>query len=271
MPEFVDYFVMAIALLTDFGESDYFAGAMKGVILSINPSASIIDITHSIARHDVQSAAFCLMACYRDYPSGTVFLSVVDPGVGSERREIAVSSELKFFVAPDNGLLTHVLMADPAAIVVELENPRYFGANVSSTFQGRDVFAPVSAHISKGIEFSDLGPPVRDPVLLEFEKYEQTNEQKVFGSVIHIDGFGNLVTNIPSVESERIKAIEIAGRKIDRHLKYYQEARPGELFFIAGSAGFIEICIYSESAADYLHSLVSDPLAVHLKTPCQTQ
>ncbi len=257
---------MAIALLTDFGDADYFAGAMKGVILSIDPDATIVDITHSIPRHDVARAAFCLGACYRDFPTGTVFVCVVDPGVGSERRGIAVSADGRQFVAPDNGILSSVLQADPAAVIVELENPKYLLKNISRTFHGRDVFAPVAAHLSQGADIGDLGPVLGNPVLLEFDESEQVSDKKISGSIIHIDGFGNLVTNISVAELGRIDALEIAGRKITRHVKCYSEAPPETLFFIAGSAGFIEICIFEKSAAEHLGSMVSDPLDAHLNT-----
>lgn len=257
---------MAIALLTDFGEADYFAGSVKGAVLSIDPEASLIDITHSIPRHDIQSAAFCLSACYRDFPAGTVFLCVVDPGVGSSRRGLAVSADGRFFVAPDNGLLTFVMEADPLAIAVELENQEYFAPMIGATFHGRDIFAPAAAHISKGVEISAFGGRAGNVVLLQIDKVFRVSGEKLRGSIIHIDGFGNLVTNIPATEADRILFIEIAGRKIDRHALYYEEASPEELFFIAGSAGYIEVCIFGGSAAGQLHSLVADPLEAHLKT-----
>lgn len=256
---------MAIALITDFGETDYFAGAVKGSILSINPEANIVDITHSVPRHDVSAAAFCLAACYRDFPLETVFLCVVDPGVGSKRRGIAVFADGRYFVAPDNGLLTHVLNDYPDAIVVELESSAYLADKISKTFHGRDVFGPVAAHISKGIAIGLLGPPLGNPVVLELVPATDIGLERIAGSVIHIDQFGNIVTNIPASKTELIYSIEIAGRKIAFNASSYAEAPVNTLFFIAGSAGFIEISKNEESAADYLHSLRGDKLEAHLK------
>ena len=142
--------------MTDFGNRDYYVGAMKGVILSINPDARIIDITHDIEPQNITSAAFVLSACYRDFPPATIFVCVVDPGVGSERRAIVVESNDHIFVGPDNGLFSFVL--NPNARVIAIKNDRFFRKPVSSTFHGRDIFAPVAAHLSLGIDLHELGP-----------------------------------------------------------------------------------------------------------------
>lgn len=159
---------MAIALITDFGIADYFVAAMKGSILSIHPSVSIIDITHEIPNHDIRAAAYTLAACCLDFPAGTVFTVVVDPGVGTDRRAIAVAAGGYYFVAPDNGVLSWALENMPDASAVELTNKLYFGPRRSTTFHGRDIFAPVSAHFALGVPLDEFGPAVTDLVRLDF-------------------------------------------------------------------------------------------------------
>ena len=238
---------MPIALLTDFGTSDYYVGAVKGVILSINPTANVIDITHEIEPQDVASAAFILRACYQDFPVGTVFLCVVDPGVGSDRRAIIVETDRYYFVGPDNGLFSFVL-SETAAVHV-IENRRYFRPLVSSTFHGRDIFAPVAAHLSKGVEFQEFGPRIDDAIVLADSEPRQIDEKTIEGRVIHIDRFGNLVTNIPDSIAERFSKIEIAGTSITELRRTYADSRSDQAFAVVGSAGLIEISVNRGSAA----------------------
>lgn len=242
---------MPIALLTDFGTSDYYVGAMKGVILSIDSDAVIVDITHEIAPQDIASAGFILRACYKDFPVGTTFLCVVDPGVGSKRRAIVVQTNRYFFVGPDNGLFSFFL--DENAAVHMIENEAYFRPPVSSTFHGRDIFAPIAAHLSKGVEPTEFGSRVDDAVVLANSQPRQLDENTIEGRVIHIDRFGNLVTNIPSLVADRFSEIDIAGTSISELRQTYAEARRGEPFAIVGSAGFIEISVKNGSAAETLN------------------
>jgi S-adenosylmethionine hydrolase len=237
-----------IALLTDFGTRDYYVGAMKGVILSIAPSAVIIDITHDVPPQDIREAAYTLRSCYSDFPAGTVFVAVVDPGVGSGRRGLAVESEGYYFVGPDNGLLSFVL---DDARVFELKNEWYFRRPVSNTFHGRDVFAPVAARLSVGVQVEEFGPPVSDPVRL-VEGKPQVSEQGIDGEVLHIDCFGNIVTNIKAADLLAVYTIEINGKLIENHRKFFAEAESSEVFSIMGSAGFLEISIRDGSAAEML-------------------
>lgn len=239
---------MAIALITDFGTADYFVAAMKGTILSIHPSVSIIDITHEIPNHNIREAAFTLAACYADFPAGTVFTVVVDPGVGSGRRSIAVGAGGYYFVAPDNGVLSRALAKTPTPFAVELKNERYFGPRRSTTFHGRDIFAPVSAHIALGVPLDELGPPVTDLVRSTVREPRRENGVLV-GEIIHIDYFGNLITNLTTVDLTNTISVEINGHSVSRRLTAYAEASVGEIFLIEGSAGFIEISSREASAA----------------------
>lgn len=239
---------MAIALITDFGTADYFVAAMKGTILSIHPSVSIIDITHEIPNHNIREAAFTLAACCADFPAGTVFTVVVDPGVGSGRRSIAVEAGGYYFVAPDNGVLSRALAKTPTPFAVELKNERYFGPRRSTTFHGRDIFAPVSAHIALGVPLDELGPPVTDLVRSTVREPRRENGVLV-GEIIHIDHFGNLITNLTTVDLTNTISVEINGHSVSRRLTAYAEASVGEIFLIEGSAGFIEISSREASAA----------------------
>src|SRR5438093_439265 len=192
-----------IALLTDFGSRDHYAGTMKGVALGICPDAVLVDISHEVPPHDVIAGALELAACYRYFPSGTIFLVVVDPGVGSARRGLAIEAGDYRFVAPDNGVTTVVLDETPAKRVVELTERRYARPTVSRTFEGRDRFAPAAAWLAKGIELTALGRPIGEVQRLELPVVEVRTET-VRGSVVRVDRFGNLVTNIDRKTVERL-------------------------------------------------------------------
>jgi S-adenosylmethionine hydrolase len=246
-----------IALLTDFGTADYFVGAMKGAILSINPNAKIVDITHEIPPQDVRSAAFTLRACYKDFPEKTIFVAVVDPGVGSTRKAILVESENYYFIAPDNGLLSFVIddsaLANARASVIELTNKKYFAEKVSSTFHGRDIFAPVAAHLSNGVEPNEFGTRIEDFIRFETAAPRRISDEKIEAEIIHIDRFGNLITNLTPEDLPDKFSIEINGKTIDKLQNFYAQAAKDELFMIAGSAGFLEIAASQNSAAKILN------------------
>src|SRR2546422_2728542 len=184
-----------IALLTDFGTRDHYAGAMKGVILGICPDATLVDLSHDIPPHDVMTASLELAAGYKYFPAGTIFLVVVDPGVGSARRGIAAEAGEYRFVAPDNGVLTAVFNELPPKRTVELTERRYARPTVSRTFEGRDRFAPAAAWIAKGVELSALGRPAGSIQRLSLPQPTATSEQ-LTGEVLRVDRFGNLITNI---------------------------------------------------------------------------
>lgn len=235
----------AITLLTDFGTADYFVGAMKGVILSINPEAVIVDITHEIPAQDVAAGAFTLLAAFETYPAGTTHVAVVDPGVGSERRPIVVSAREHLFVGPDNGIFTYIYEHAPWYRVIHVTNKHYFREHVSTTFHGRDIFAPVAAVLSRRIDLSTLGPEISDPVRLSISRQPQ---------IIHIDRFGNLITNITRDQFKEGTRLSVNGKVISAFRNFFGE-NVGEIdepFAIWGSAGFLEIALNGRSAAQVL-------------------
>ena len=189
-----------ITLTTDFGDADYYVPAMKGVILSINPAAEIVDLTHHIPPHDIYAAAFTLKCCYSDFPRDTIHLVVVDPGVGSNRRPIMVMTDNYKFVGPDNGVFSYIYQAEPVNRIVGFTTEHYFRQPVSNTFHGRDVFAPCAAYVSKLVEWRMMGEEVSEPVRFNIPSPAVLGDGRIRGSVIHIDRFGNITTNISAVE-----------------------------------------------------------------------
>jgi S-adenosylmethionine hydrolase len=250
---------MLITLLTDFGTVDYFVGAMKGVILSVNPAARIVDITHEIAAHDIEAGAFTLMGAYRTFPAATIHVAVVDPGVGSSRRAILVSAGEQFFVGPDNGLFSYIYEREPDVRVFHLSNENYFRQSVSRTFHGRDVFAPVAGALSIGVRPEAFGDEIKDYVRLPRLVPVVTPAKTIEAAIIHIDRFGNCVTNLtPDHITEEMFAagasVTINNRKITSYRRFYGEGsdEPCELFVILGSAGYLEIACERASAARLL-------------------
>jgi len=258
-----------ITLTTDFGLADGFVGTMKGVIYTINPDAVITDISHEIGSHDVSEAALLLESSYRYFPRGTVHLVVVDPGVGSQRRAIAVETGRYYFVAPDNGVLTRALAHEKVVKSIELTNPAYFLDEVSDTFHGRDIFAPVTAHISLGTEIEMLGVEVEDPVRMPISEPE-VDQSGIRGHIIHIDKFGNLITDIPrklfeTVVSSRRFVIKLAGIKLDRISRSYADVPTGEPLAIFDSFGNLEIAVNHASAAGVLEVRKGDHIQITLE------
>jgi S-adenosylmethionine hydrolase len=250
---------MLITLLTDFGTADYFVGAMKGAILSVNGQARIVDITHDIAPQDIRAGAFTLASAYPSFPAAVIHVAVIDPGVGSERRPIVVSNGQQFFVGPDNGLFSYVYEREPEARVFHLTNKDYFRPNVSATFHGRDVFAPIAGALSIGIRPEQLGEEIQDYVRLPELRPKFSAGKAIEAAIIHIDRFGNCVTNLtPDYLTESMieagASILLNGQKINAFRRFYAKegAPPGELFAIWGSAGYLEIAAYCASAAQLL-------------------
>lgn len=241
-----------IALLTDFGMKDYFAGAMKGAILSVNPAANIIDITHEIKRHSIASADFTLRSCYKDFPLKTIFVAVVDPGVGSSRRAILVETDDYFFIAPDNGLLSFVFQSSDEFRVFEITKNDYRAGEVSRTFHGRDIFAPAAAYLSKGVSPEEFGAEINDFVCFNPVKISKKSGGDIEARIIHIDRFGNLVTNLKPEDLPEKFGIEVNDRYIEKFQKHFSEAKMSEVFMIYGSAGYLEIVAYKDSAAEFL-------------------
>ena len=256
-----------ITLLTDFGLSDYFVPAVKGAILTINPGARIIDITHDIAAHDIHAAAFTLGACYDNFPPGTVHVVVVDPGVGSERRAIVAEAGGYFFVGPDNGVFSFVYDRESNPRVFHNTNHYLFRQPVSATFHGRDVFAPIAAHIANGAAPKEIGVEIEDYVRFEIPRPQLTETQGVIeGRIIHIDRFGNLVTNFTEAELNPgdiapSTKLHIGGREVRRFNAYFAQAGEidqEELFAYPGSAGFWEIALWRRSAAELINARCGD-------------
>jgi S-adenosylmethionine hydrolase len=245
-----------VALLTDFGTRDHYAGTMKGVVLSICPDATCVDITHDIPPHDILAGALELAACYRYFPAGTVFLAVVDPGVGTSRRPIAAEAAGFRFVAPDNGVLALVLQESPPKRVVELTERRYARPTVSRTFEGRDRFAPAAAWLAKGLDLSGLGRTlsawqevtVPEPVV---------TDREMLAEVVRVDRFGNLVTNVDRRSFERFAggghiAIEAGTHSVGKVVATYADAEPHSLCALFGSTEHLEIAVTGGSAAERL-------------------
>lgn len=245
---------MNIALLTDFGTKDYFVGAMKGVILQINEKANIIDITHEIEPQNVLAAGFTLGACYKNFPKKTIFAAVVDPGVGSERRAILVEAEDYFFISPDNGLLSFLYNHQEHFRVIEITNKKYFNCPVSKTFHGRDIFAPCAAHLSNGVSPSEFGNVIFDFVKVNETKPRKINEYLLEAEVIYTDRFGNLITNLTEKDLPQKFYLEINQLKIKQQRDYFAEAENDEVFMIFGSAGFLEIAAFQNSAKKLLNA-----------------
>ncbi len=249
-----------ITLTTDFGIKDPFVGSMKGVILEINPEAVIIDISHEINPFDLLEAAFLLSCFYAYFPAGTIHCIVVDPGVGSERRPIAAITDKYSFVAPDNGVLSYIFEKEQIVEVIYLTESKYFLNNISQTFHGRDIFAPVSAWLAKGINPRAIGPIIRDYIHLDLPKASASEDNKrILGEVIHIDIFGNLVTNIPRSLFEKgfkggisgFKAI-VGGVSIEsQHLcNAYADLQKSSMGAIIGSQGYLEFFAARDSLAN---------------------
>jgi S-adenosylmethionine hydrolase len=248
-----------IALLTDFGTRDHYAGTMKGVALSVCPDATLVDITHEIAAHDVLGGALELAAAYKYFPAGTVFLVVVDPGVGSARRGIAAEAGDFRFVAPDNGVLTVVFNDHPPRKVVELTERRYARPTVSRTFEGRDRFAPAAGWLAKGLDLGALGRTAGTLHQLDIPEPAVDagrDTMTVTGQVLRVDRFGNLVTNIDRKTFERLAGgsldIRIGDHHVTKVVSTYADADAGEVCALFGSSDHLEIASNGASAAQAL-------------------
>lgn len=253
-----------IALLTDFGTKDYFVGAMKGAILLINPQVNIVDITHEIEPQNIASAGFTLRACCANFPKQTIFVAVVDPGVGSKRKAIAVETDDYYFIAPDNGLLSFVFNAEKNCKVYELTDEKFFAENVSATFHGRDVFAPVAAHLSNGVRPDECGRRITDYIRFDNLKPHIEPNGEIIGEIIHIDRFGNLITNLTKENLRGKFVAEVNNIKIDKTRNYFAEAEKSELFMIFGSAGFLEIVAFQDSAARKIEAEIGGKVILKL-------
>lgn len=247
-----------ITLLTDFGTQDYFVGAMKGVILSANPSAEIVDITHEVSPQNIHAAAFNLLAAYKEFPSGTIHVAVVDPGVGSSRRPVLIECADQLLVGPDNGLFSWICQREGRFLARHLTNEQFFKRPTSTTFHGRDVFAPVAAALSKGVSAEEFGPVIDGLVELQSLTPGTNDDGTLAGAIIHIDRFGNCITNLTTkhlgVASDRRARLIVNDHEITCFREFFsaEADNDGSLFMIPGSAGFIEIAAQKSSAAAIL-------------------
>lgn len=242
-----------IALLTDFGTVDHYAGTMKGAALSVCPDATLVDISHDVPPHDILAGALELQASFRFFPPGTVFLVVVDPGVGSSRRALAADTGDYRFVAPDNGVLSGVFDEVAPKRVVSLTQRRYARPTVSRTFEGRDRFAPAAGWLAKGAEVGALGSAVRDYVRIDIPQAAESGE-RIVGQVLRVDRFGNLVTNIPRPMVDRLSAggaidIVAGGHAIGSLVETYAGAEPDAPCALFGSSDRLEIAVNGGDAS----------------------
>lgn len=242
-----------ITLLTDFGTADGYVGEIKGVLLADLPGATVVDITHDVPAHDVESGRLTVARYWRRFPRGTVHIAVVDPGVGSPRAALAVASEGRFLVGPDNGLLSPALLTGDARVVALSVPP-----HASPTFHGRDVFAPAAAQLAHGVGVDALGPTVMDPVIRRTPEPHRAPTGELIGEIIAVDRFGNAITNLVAMRGGRVEA---SGREIPLS-RTYAELKPGEAGAVVGSTGLIEIVVREGRAADTLSLARGTPVTL---------
>ncbi len=268
-----------ITLTTDFSLNDAYVSAMKGVILGINPEAKLVDICHTIKPQNILQAAFILSTAYEYFPEGTIHLIVVDPGVGTYRKAVILKTPQAYFIAPDNGVLSYVIrdFDNKSAVNNELQKQAEFSSGleaisitrsefwrspVSPTFHGRDIFAPVAAHLSLGLPFSEFGEKITSLTVLPYPRPYRKPDGSLVGHIIHIDNFGNLITDIKSSDlSELNVTINIADRFISGLSKTYADGN--SLIALIGSSGYLEISVYGDSASDFLHAHIGDEVTVN--------
>ena len=249
-----------VTLTTDFGSADPYVGMMKGVILGIAPQVQIVDLTHEVEPQNTEQADFLLGGCLNYFPPGVIHLVVVDPGVGSDRRALAVAGERALYVAPDNGVLTRAMALDPPSRIVEVSAEAYRLPQISRTFHGRDIFGPAAAHLAMGVPIEQLGPSVNDPVRLDISPPVQHADGSATGRVRHIDRFGNCVTDIPGdwATSGCRWLLRVRGLAPTPLGMTYACAEPGHSVAVIGGTGFIEVAIRNGNAAGKMGIQIGD-------------
>jgi S-adenosyl-L-methionine hydrolase (adenosine-forming) len=246
-----------ITLLTDYGTKDHFVASMKAVILSITPQVQIVDISHDVAAHDILEAGFVLRSCFSYFPSRTIHVVVVDPTVGSQRKPLIVATDNHYFIAPDNGVLSLVYDAEPVSTVVEIAAEHLMLPEVSTTFHGRDIFAPAAAWLARGTDMLNFGNAITEYTKLTLPKAKLVGDSLLKGSVLHVDRFGNLITNIFRQEFDAVREkipgsafkVAIGKQEIQGLKSFYAEAQKGELVALFGSTNLLEIAQNQGSAA----------------------
>ncbi|MBS1858298.1 MAG: SAM-dependent chlorinase/fluorinase [Acidobacteria bacterium] len=241
-----------LTLTTDFGLDDHYVGAMKGVILGICPNAQVVDISHGVKPFEITEGAYTIAQAWRCFPPRTVHVVVVDPGVGSSRRPILVEAGGQYFIGPDNGVLSMVYLAEPAKVRL-ISNQHLFRQPVSRTFHGRDIFAPVAAHVAAGLSPAYVGDPIDNYLKPDFVKPHRTGKRTWIGQILKIDHFGNIITNFHVAEfgdlTLRNFQLEMGPVCVNVLARNYTECSPGELFLVLGSAGYYEVSMAQGSAA----------------------
>ncbi|MBN2035905.1 MAG: SAM-dependent chlorinase/fluorinase [Chitinispirillaceae bacterium] len=255
----------SIGLITDYGTADWFAGEMKGAILGISPDTTIIDITHNIPPGDIKCAAFSLLACFRSFPAQTVFCVVVDPGVGTSRAALAIKAGPRYFIGPDNGVLSWAILREEKREIRRIETADLLPDRISSTFHGRDIFGPIAAHLAAGAAFEKIGPLTDTMIEIPWPS-PVGNGKGITGSVVHIDRFGNAVS---SIDEKTIRSL--SGTPTIKLLKYgtelpfcthFQQVPTGKGLAYVGSSGFLEIAINNANAAAIFGLHIGDSITV---------
>ncbi len=257
-----------VTLTTDYGLSDHFAGTLKGVILGINPGALVVDITHEVTPFEIAEGGFVVAQAYRFFPKGSIHVVVIDPGVGTLRRPILAEAGGHFFVAPDNGVLSLIYEREERRRVRAITAERYFLKPVSNTFHGRDIFAPVAAHLSRGVAPGRFGKAIKDYARQEFYRPVRTGKRFWSGTILKVDRFGNLITNFhigefPVVETRPFEAA-VGAERVRRFVRTFAECPAGELALMEGSSGFLEIAANQGSAAKRTGCGVGAPVELML-------
>lgn len=248
-----------ITFTSDFGTRDQYVGAVKGVLLSTHPEAEVIDLSHEIPSHDILAGAFTVVGSCPEFPSGTVHLVVVDPGVGSGRRAIVASTERHLYVAPDNGVLSLLMERESVSRVVAVEAEHYYRRPVSSTFHARDIFAPVAAYLSKGVDILKFGPEISDYKRLVLPSQKRLEDGSTEGFILHIDKFGNATTSFTPDDLEKAgsdsprASFRIGEKLVEDRVESYAEGADRDVFFLTGSSGYLEIASFKQSAARALN------------------
>ncbi len=252
-----------ITVLTDFGYQDPYVGIMKGVMLNINPDLNIVDISHNVPSFSIRHAAFSVFSYYKYFPEDTIHLIVVDPGVGSKRKAIGARIDNRYFILPDNGIITYIWYYGKEKEAYVIENEKYFLKPVSNTFHGRDIFSPAASYLSRGIALKEFGPLLDKPILFSFyapKKYDN----RIEGEVIYTDKFGNVITNISRemLPTNKAFCVEIKNEKICKFVRFYGEAKEGERVSIVGSTGLLELSQNQESLKTSLNIRIGDKVKI---------
>lgn len=252
-----------LTLTTDFGTSDHYVGAMKGVILGICPRAQIVDITHEVSPYEITEGAYLIAQAWRTFPKKTVHVVVVDPGVGTARRPILVEAAGQYFIAPDNGVLSMIYQREPAKVRL-ISNEKYFRHPVSRTFHGRDIFSPVAAHLASGVTPAQFGKRIENYLRPVFQKPQRAGKRTWVGQILKIDHFGNVITNFhvedfPGLENQAV-TFSVGPYPVTVIARNYAETGTGEVFAIVGSSGYYEISVSQASAAKRIGCVVGGPV-----------